>query len=87
MLRFLAIVLAAVTLAIFAVPEIVDLLRRGQAIAEQPPLGGGWIQGLRDAVWRPKGEGRLYGITILLTPLDHRGRKSSAAQERKRKSR
>lgn len=42
--------LAAVTLAIFAVPEIVDLLRRGQAIAEQPPLGGGWIQGLRDTI-------------------------------------
>lgn len=42
--------LAAVTLAIFAVPEIVDLLRRGEAISEQPPLGGGWIQGLRDAI-------------------------------------
>jgi putative tricarboxylic transport membrane protein len=42
--------LAAVTLAIFAVPEIVDLLRRGEAIADRPPLGGGWIQGLRDAL-------------------------------------
>lgn len=42
--------LAAVTLAIFAVPEIIDLLRRGQAIAEQPPLGGGWIRGLYDAI-------------------------------------
>jgi putative tricarboxylic transport membrane protein len=42
--------LAAVTLAIFAIPEIVDLLRRGEAIAEQPPLGGGWIKGLLDAV-------------------------------------
>jgi predicted transcriptional regulator len=36
----------------------------------------GKMQGLRDAVWKPKGKGRLYGITILLTPLDQRARKS-----------
>jgi hypothetical protein len=33
------------------------------------------IRSLRTAVWKPKGKGRLYGITVLLTPLDHRGRK------------
>lgn len=42
--------LAAVTLAIFAFPEIVDLLRRGEAIAEHPPLGGGWLRGLVDTL-------------------------------------
>ncbi len=34
------------------------------------------IQHLRDSVWKPKGPGRLYGITILITPLDQRARKS-----------
>jgi DNA-binding transcriptional ArsR family regulator len=34
------------------------------------------MKSLRSAVWKPKGKGRLYGITVLLTPLDHRGRKS-----------
>ena len=33
------------------------------------------IQGLRDSVARPNRGGRLYAITILLTPLDHRARK------------
>ena len=46
------------------------------------------IQDLRDSVWKPKGEGRLYGITILLTPLDHRRRKAQrASQKKKRRSR
>jgi DNA-binding transcriptional ArsR family regulator len=45
------------------------------------------IQDLRDSVWKPKGKGRLYGITILLTPLDHRGRKAQRApQKRKRRT-
>jgi len=43
------------------------------------------IQDLRDAVWKPKGAGRLYGITILLTPLDHRGRKSQRAPNKKKR--
>ena len=33
------------------------------------------IRALRDAVGKPRSEGRLYGITILLTPLDHRVRR------------
>jgi putative tricarboxylic transport membrane protein len=43
--------LVIVGLGIFAVPEIVDLLRRGQSIAEAATLGRGWIQGLVDT-WR-----------------------------------
>ena len=43
------------------------------------------IQDLRDAVWKPKNSGRLYGITILLTPLDHRGRSSQRAAGGKKK--
>ena len=40
------------------------------------------IKGLMNSVAKPSGKGRLYGITILLTPLDHRGRepKQSAKQ-------
>jgi DNA-binding transcriptional ArsR family regulator len=34
------------------------------------------ITRLKTAVSKPQGRGRLYGITVLLTPLDHRGRHS-----------
>jgi len=34
------------------------------------------IERLKRAVSKPHGRGRLYGITILLTPLDHRHRES-----------
>jgi DNA-binding transcriptional ArsR family regulator len=44
------------------------------------------IQDLRDSVWQPKSDGRLYGITILLTPLDHRGRKTQRSPHKKRKT-
>jgi putative tricarboxylic transport membrane protein len=40
--------LAAVALAVFAVPEVVDLLRCGQAISDRPPIRGGWLRGLID---------------------------------------
>lgn len=33
------------------------------------------IRALRDSVGKPRSKGRLYGITILLTPLDHRLRR------------
>jgi DNA-binding transcriptional ArsR family regulator len=33
------------------------------------------IEGLARSISKPPGKGRLYGITVLLTPLDHRGRK------------
>ncbi|WP_299621371.1 tripartite tricarboxylate transporter permease, partial [Pelagibius sp.] len=40
--------LIVVGLAMFATPEIVDLLRRESRIAEGGRLGGGWGKGLRD---------------------------------------
>ena len=42
--------LIVVGLAVFAVPEITDLLARARPVAEaRPPLGAGWRAGLRDA--------------------------------------
>lgn len=40
--------LVIVGLGIFAVPEIVALLRQDRAISERAVLGGGWMLGLRD---------------------------------------
>ena len=40
--------LVIVGLGIFAIPEIVALLRQDRAIAERSPLGGGWLKGVRD---------------------------------------
>lgn len=40
--------LVVVGLSMFAVPEIVDLLRAGGAIARGQTLGQGWVRGLRD---------------------------------------
>jgi TctA family transporter len=40
--------LVVVGLAIFAVPEIIDLLRQRRSIADTPRLGAGWGQGIRD---------------------------------------
>ena len=40
--------LVIVGLGIFAVPEIVALLRRDRAISDRPALGGGWAKGVRD---------------------------------------
>jgi putative tricarboxylic transport membrane protein len=45
--------LVVVGLAMFAVPEIVDLLRRDRAIAEATGLGSGWLRGARD-MWQHK---------------------------------
>jgi TctA family transporter len=42
--------LVVVALGIFAIPEIVDLLRRNTAIAEVPTLGSGWLKGIRDTI-------------------------------------
>ncbi len=59
--------LVVVGLGLFAVPEIVDLLRRDQAIAGTRGLGAGWFQGIRDvaANWwltlRCSGIGALIG--------------------------
>ncbi|WP_106478005.1 tripartite tricarboxylate transporter permease [Phytohalomonas tamaricis] len=40
--------LVVMGLGIFAIPEIIDLLRRNTAIAEASTLGGGWVAGVRD---------------------------------------
>jgi TctA family transporter len=39
-----------VGLAMFAMPEIIDLLRRQATISETGKLGSGWFQGVRDTV-------------------------------------
>jgi putative tricarboxylic transport membrane protein len=43
--------LVVIGLAMFAVPEIVDLLRQDRAIARGAKLGHGWFTGIRDT-WR-----------------------------------
>ena len=40
--------LVIVGLGIFAIPEIVALLRQDRAIADRKPLGGGWSAGVKD---------------------------------------
>jgi len=40
--------LVIVGLGIFAIPEIVALLRQDRAISDRSPLGGGWASGVRD---------------------------------------
>tara|TARA_B110000211_G_scaffold15424_1_gene16072 strand:+ start:5302 stop:7332 length:2031 start_codon:yes stop_codon:yes gene_type:complete len=40
--------LVIVGLGIFAIPEIIALLRHDKAISEKQSLGGGWIDGLKD---------------------------------------
>lgn len=59
--------LVVVALGIFAIPEIIDLMRRNRAIAEAASLGRGWLQGIRDTlrewaiVLRCSGIGCLIG--------------------------
>lgn len=43
--------IVAIGLGMFAIPEMVDLLRRGSTISGTEALGRGWLDGLRDA-WR-----------------------------------
>ena len=40
--------LVIVGLGIFAIPEIISLLRKDRAISSEPQLGGGWLEGVRD---------------------------------------
>ncbi len=59
--------LIIIGLAMFALPEIVDLLRRQQTISESGVLGKGWLRGLKDVfkhwwiVVRCAGIGTLVG--------------------------
>jgi TctA family transporter len=43
--------LAVVALGIFAIPEVINILRQGQAISDRAPLGKGWGKGIMDT-WR-----------------------------------
>jgi len=45
-----ALKVVIVGLAMFALPEIVDLLRRQETISESGKLGSGWLQGVRDTL-------------------------------------
>jgi DNA-binding transcriptional ArsR family regulator len=56
--------------------ELWALRRTGKLTAEEIPGVNRAIEDLAGSVAKPRGKGRLYGITILLTPLDHRARKS-----------
>jgi len=49
--------LVVVALGIFAIPEIIDLLRRNTAIAEVATLGSGWLKGIRDTI-------REWGVVL-----------------------
>lgn len=40
--------LVIVGLGIFAIPEIISLLRRDRSISDRPQLGGGWLAGVKD---------------------------------------
>ena len=42
--------LVVVGLGIFALPEIIDLLRQNRAIAQAAELGSGWLAGVRDLI-------------------------------------
>jgi putative tricarboxylic transport membrane protein len=59
--------LVVVALGLFAIPEIIDLLRRHTAIARVATLGRGWLRGIRDTlrewavVLRCSGIGCLIG--------------------------
>jgi putative tricarboxylic transport membrane protein len=45
--------LVVVAMGLFALPEIIDLLRRGSSISDRAVLGGGWKRGLRDVLNHP----------------------------------
>lgn len=45
--------LVVVAMGLFAIPEIIDLLKRGTAISDSTPLGGGWMRGMRDVLRHP----------------------------------
>lgn len=61
--------LVIVGLGMFAVPEIVDLLRRQRTISESGVLGAGWVQGFRDAIEHKWIVLRCSGIGCLIGAL------------------
>lgn len=61
--------LVIVGLAVFAVPEIADLLAKGRSISERKLLGRGWLQGLRDTWMHKWIVARCSGIGCLIGAL------------------
>ena len=62
--------LVIVGLGIFAVPEIIALLRRGQSINERETLGAGWFEGVKDW-WTNKWlsvRSSLLGVAVGVIP-------------------
>lgn len=45
--------LVVVAMGLFAIPEIIDLLKRGTAISQTTAIGGGWGKGVRDVLNHP----------------------------------
>ena len=62
--------LAGVALGIFGIAEIVGLLAKGGQIAERIPLGGGWLQGVKDVIqhWGIVVRGSLIGVWAGILP-------------------
>jgi DNA-binding transcriptional ArsR family regulator len=55
--------------------ELWALRRTGWLTTEEIVKVNQLIEGMAQAVSKPRGQGRLYSITVLLTPLDHRARR------------
>ncbi|HSA89957.1 MAG TPA: tripartite tricarboxylate transporter permease [Burkholderiales bacterium] len=58
--------LVVVALGLFAIPEIIDLLRRHTAISQVAMLGRGWLRGIRDTVREWSVVLRCSGIGCLI---------------------
>lgn len=61
--------IVVVGLGVFALPEIVDLLRQNKAIAAAMSLGSGWRQGIRDTMQNMGLVLRCSGIGCLIGAL------------------
>ncbi|MCW1934939.1 tripartite tricarboxylate transporter permease [Pararhodobacter zhoushanensis] len=61
--------LVVVAMGLFAIPEIIDLLKRGTAISETTGLGGGWGKGLRDVLRHPWLVARCAGLGCVIGAL------------------
>jgi TctA family transporter len=61
--------LVVVAMGMFAVPEIIDLLKRGRAIAETYAVGGGWGKGFRDVLRNPGLVLRCSGLGCVIGAL------------------
>lgn len=64
--------------------EIWAARKTGRLSRAEMPRVNRSIQQVLDAVSKPNANGRLYGITVILTPLDHRGRGPRQSEVKKR---